>query len=166
MGVAQPAGHCSSTGFTPSLAHQSRPLHSAKTVPLCSGKKCGFAPSPQNASSKLTTSHTSAKDPVVDFLRRQMWVVCTLALFFMAGGQVLHACVDTMCDVAQEQSSCPDQQDCPIGHCCHSHVCGSLVMIEHAEFFFMASPPVLLSVKSETCSDGPCREIDHPPQLS
>lgn len=100
------------------------------------------------------------------FLRRQIWFVCTLAFFLMAGGQVLHACVDTKCATAQEQSSCPDQQDCPIGHCCHSHVCSNLAIIEHAGLFFMVSRPFLLSVKSETWSDGPCREIDYPPQLS
>lgn len=102
----------------------------------------------------------------MDFLRRQIWFVCTLAFFLMAGGQVLHACVDTRCATTQEQSSCPDQQDCPIGHCCHSHVCSNLVMIEHAGLFFMTSPSILLTSKSETWGDGPCREIDYPPQLS
>jgi len=102
----------------------------------------------------------------MDFLRRQILVFCTLAILLMAGGQALHASVDIRCDQAQEQSSCPDQQDCPIGHCCFSHVCSHVAMIEHACLLFMTSASSLLTDKSETWSDGPGREIDHPPQLS
>jgi hypothetical protein len=41
-----------------------------------------------------------------------------------------------------------------------------MTILEHAEFFFMTSSPSSLAVQSETCSEGLCREIDHPPQLA
>ena len=105
----------------------------------------------------------------MNFLRGHIRVICTLAIALMAGGQVLHACVDMRCDKVQateQQPSCPDQQDCPIGNCCHSHLCSNVAMIEHAGFLFMTSASSLLAIESETWGDGPCREIDHPPQLS
>jgi hypothetical protein len=39
-------------------------------------------------------------------------------------------------------------------------------MIEQAAFHFMPSAFSLLALKSEIPGDGPCREIDYPPQLS
>lgn len=84
----------------------------------------------------------------------------------MASGQALHAFVDTSCDVAEEQSSCPDQQDCPIGHCCHAHLCSHILMFEQTDPFLMTSPSVLLLLKNNILGDDPCKEIDHPPQIS
>lgn len=100
----------------------------------------------------------------MEFLRRHIRIVFTLALFLMAAGQALHACADARCDSAQEQSSCPDEQDCPIGDCCH--VGTQAAMIEQGAFHFMPSAFSLLALKSEITGDGPCREIDYPPQLS
>lgn len=105
----------------------------------------------------------------MNLLRRHIWTVCALAIFLMAGGQVLHACADMRCDeseAAETQSSCPDEQDCPIGQCCHAHLCIGVAMIEHSGFLFRTSPSSLLAVKSETWGEGPSREIDHPPQVS
>lgn len=102
----------------------------------------------------------------MNFLRRQFWIICTLVFLLLASGQALHAYVDTSCALTEEKSSCPDQQDCPIGHCCHSHLCCNLMLLEPVELFFMTSPSVLLRLKNETLHDGPCKEIDYPPQVS
>jgi len=102
------------------------------------------------------------------FYRTSIRIVCTLAIFLMAGGQVLHACVDWKCGKEQAtEESCPDRQDCPIGHDCSCACsCINLTMTEHAEFLFMTAPSSSYPVRNETCGEGPCREIDHPPQLS
>jgi len=107
----------------------------------------------------------------MDFLRRQIGIICTLAFLLMAGGQVLHACMDFDCCQEErgvdDHSSCPDAQDCPLGHCCcHAFSCMSSIMPADTDIFFAAGISGSFAVLDETCGEGPCREIDHPPQLS
>ena len=108
--------------------------------------------------------------PDMTFYRACIRVVCTLAFVVLAGGQVLHACVDSACakdQATEEHSSCPDSQDCPIGDCC-LHVCSCLhlTMVDASEFLFLIAPSSSFVVSNETCDEGFCREIDYPPQLS
>lgn len=97
-------------------------------------------------------------------------IVCTLAILLMAGGQSLHACVDSACaheQTTEDQSPCSDQQDCPVGHCCcNAHSWMNSTLPERMGFLFAASASDSLAIQNETWGDGPCREIDHPPQLS
>jgi len=107
----------------------------------------------------------------MDYLRRRIGVVFTLAFLLMAGGQVLHACVNFDC--CQEErgtddpSTCPDAHDCPIGHCgCHSLSCMNSTMPDSTDVFFGSDISGSFTVRNEACDEGPCREIDHPPQLA
>jgi len=104
------------------------------------------------------------------FYRTCLRIVCTLAILLLAGGQAVHACTDVACakdQATEEHSSCPDRQDCPIGHCCcDACSCLHLTMAEHAEFLFLIAPSSSYAVSNETCDEGSCREIDYPPQLS
>jgi len=103
-------------------------------------------------------------------IHRQIWIVCALAFLLMAGGQAFYACADWTCSSEQasaDHSSCPDPEDCPDGPCCgHIHASLHLTMLEHAVFLFMVLPSQAIVIDSETCQEGPCREIDHPPQLA
>ena len=106
----------------------------------------------------------------MNFFCRQIWVICTLAFFLMAGGQRIHACVEVMCceeNSSHSESNCPDEQsDCPVGHCCHCLACSSVMMDDPAEFLFLPSPCGLFTVSNETCDEGFRKEIDYPPRLS
>lgn len=97
-------------------------------------------------------------------------IVGALAILLVAGGQTLHACVSSACDHEQTtegNSPCSDQQDCPVGHCCcNAHSCMNSTLPERMGFVFTASVSDSLALQNETWGDGPCREIDHPPQLS
>lgn len=101
-------------------------------------------------------------------IRSKIRIVCALAFLLMAGGQAYYSCVDLACDRQQAMSaSCPDPQDCPDGHSCgHAHAGIQLAMVENSEFLFMATPSGSCAIDGETCGEGPCREIDHPPQLA
>ena len=104
----------------------------------------------------------------MDFFRSQLLIVCTMAFFMMAGVQSIHACVGMERAMAQteERHSCPDQQECPIGHCSHTHSCMSEAMTENTAFLFIPSLSGSFAISDETCGDRFCKEIDHPPQLS
>jgi len=91
-----------------------------------------------------------------------------LAVLLMAGGQALHAGLDLACSKDQpteEHSSCPDRQDCPVDDAC-AHSCGIMAQVEDSEFLFLVPPSGSFVVQNETCEEGHCPEIDHPPQLS
>lgn len=104
----------------------------------------------------------------MSFFRRKLWVVCALVFFVMAGVQSIHACVGMKSTIAQteEKHSCPDEQDCPIGHCGQTHSCMGEAMTGHSGFLFIPSLSGSFAIRDETCGGGVCKEIDYPPQLS
>ena len=106
----------------------------------------------------------------MNFFCRQIWVVCTLAIFLMAGGQRIHACVDVTCceeSSSRSEPTCPDEQsDCPAGHCCHCLACSSATMEDSAGFLFMPGASGRFTVSDETSDEGFRKEIDYPPRLS
>ncbi len=108
--------------------------------------------------------------PRMLFFCRQIQIVCTLAFFLMAGAQVLHACVDLSCaaeHASEENSHGQDAQDCPLGHCCcQAHSGMNLSLTDAPDFIFLTVAAKTYPIQNEVWGDGPCREIDHPPQLS
>jgi len=99
-------------------------------------------------------------------------MVCALALLAMAGGQAVHAGAELLChheQGAEEHTTCPEQDECPDGHCCcNVSSCMSSTLPELADRVFVSvcDPTGSFRIRNETCGDGPCREIDHPPQLA
>lgn len=102
--------------------------------------------------------------------RASVWGVCVLALLLMLGAPTLHACVDATCGIehaVDEHSSCPDKEDCPSEQdCCQMHCCMGSTVPERMAFLFVAKSSRSNVAGDEACGEGPCREIDHPPQLS
>jgi len=95
-------------------------------------------------------------------------IVCALVVLLMGSGGMAHVCVDLACasHTAEEHSAESDSQDCPADHCTHTCSCLDLICDEPARFFVEVAPSNVFSLQNEACLDGPCRKIDHPPQLS
>jgi len=108
--------------------------------------------------------------PVPGFFHGLVRVLCALAILLVAGGQGLHAGVDPACahgHETKEHSPSPDQQDCPVGHCCcNAHSCMNSTLPDGMGLLIPASASDSPALQNETWGDSPCREIDHPPQLS
>ncbi len=107
----------------------------------------------------------------VKFCFKHLRILWAIAILVMAGGQFAHAYQDLKCvatHAAQEQSSVPDKQDCPANHacCCHAHSHGIATLVEVPSFFHLSLGSSSFSTCNESYIEGPCREIDYPPQLS
>ncbi len=107
----------------------------------------------------------------MSFCFRSVRIFWTIAILLMAGGQVVHAYQELKCVTdhsAQGQSSVPDKQDCPANHacCCHAHSHGIATLAEVPSFSHLSLSSSSFSTRNESYIEGPCREIDYPPQLS
>lgn len=98
---------------------------------------------------------------------RLVWAV---AILLIAGGHLAHAWEDLIsCDAvcSGEHSSQTEPQDCPKGgECSHPFAHGFFILPDAPDRLFIALTTTSFPFHVEGSMDGPCREIDYPPQVS
>jgi hypothetical protein len=107
----------------------------------------------------------------VKFCFKHLRILWAIAILLMVGALVARAYQEFECSTlhtAQEQSSAPVQQDSPTGEdcCCQVQMHGIASLAEIPSFCHSRFSSSSLSTSNESCTEGPCREIDYPPQLS
>lgn len=98
-------------------------------------------------------------------------MIWTVAILLMATGHLAHAyddltsCVDVC--TSEHASNSDTDSSCPVGNSCsHSHAHGFIALTDAPEFLFVSHAATSFPDANELLLDGPCREIDYPPQLS
>jgi len=91
-----------------------------------------------------------------------------ITILLMTGGYGLHACESFACDKdCVEQTQSANDESCPADHtCCHMHSQITLALPVAPESVFFELSSRSFPNGNEPCIEGPCREIDYPPQLS